>query len=425
MHNIQPAGSETPSFAALIGIDWADEKHDIQLLATGASQMEGSVIGNTPEAIQTWVQGIQQRFGGRPVAICLEQTRGPLVYALMEYAFITLFPINPYQAATYRKTFAPSGAKDDPVDAALLLDLLCRHREKLTPWRPDDVLTRKIRGLSEERRQSVNLRTQCVQRLTAKLKAYFPQMLAWFGNDLTATMACDFLLQWPSVLDAQKAKPAKLRAFFYGHNSRSEALIKERLEAIAKALPLTTDEGVVAPAVLSVQSLARMIRDLGATIALFDQQIAEAFNQHPDAQIFKSFPGAGKVLAPRLAAVYGTDRTHWPHAELLASFAGIAPVTERSGKSTWVHRRWQCPKFFLQTFFEMAHHSIPYSSWARAYYQHEMAHGKKHNSVVRALAFKWIRIITACWQQHQPYDEATYIQALIKRGSPLAKLITA
>jgi len=425
MGTFQPEGSETSNYAALIGIDWADKKHDIQLLADGASHPESRVIANTPEAIQAWVQDLQQRFGGKPVAICLEQARGPLVYALMEYDFITLFPVNPCQSATYRKTFAPSGAKDDPVDAALLLDLLCRHREQLTPWKPDNMLTRKIRGLSEERRQSVNLRTQCVQRLSAKLKSYFPQVIEWFGHDLTSIMTCDFLLKWPTAMDARKAKPATLRAFFYGHNSRSEALILERLDAIGKAVPLTTDEGVVAPAVLSVQSLARMIRDLGATIALFDRQIEEAFEQHPDAQIFKSFPGAGKVLAPRLAGVYGTDRSHWPHAELLAAFAGIAPVTEHSGKSTWIHRRWQCPKFYLQTFFEMAHHSIPYSTWARAYYQHEVAQGKKHNAIVRALAFKWIRIITACWHQHRPYDEATYIQALIKRGSPLAKLITA
>lgn len=195
MNTVPLVSSETSMFAAYIGIDWADQKHDICLLAAGSSQAEARVIVNTPEAIQTWAQGLCQRFNGRPVAICLEQSRGPLFYALMEHAFITLFPINPNQAATYRKTFAPSGAKDDPVDAALLLDFLCRHYEKLTPWKPDDELTRKIRGLSEERRQAVNLRTQCAQRLAAKLKTYFPQVLEWFDRDLTTTLACDFLLK--------------------------------------------------------------------------------------------------------------------------------------------------------------------------------------------------------------------------------------
>ena len=417
-------GSEAPAFAALIGIDWADEKHDICLLASEANQSEPGIITNTPEAIQAWAQGLQQRFGSRPVAICLEQSRGPLIYALMNYAFITLYPVNPNQAAQYRKAFAPSGAKDDPVDAELLLDMLCRHRERLTPWNPDDVQTRKIRGLAEERRHTVNLRSNCAQRITARLKSYFPQIPAWFDNDLTSVLVCDFLLRWPTATAAKNAKSATLRAFFYGHNCRSQALIDQRLNAIAHAVPLTEDAGVVEPAMLTVQTLARTIRDLTRAIAIFDKQIAEAFAAHPDAPIFDSFPGAGKVMAPRLLAAYGSDRNRWTKPEDMQSFSGIAPVTERSGKSTWVHRRWQCPRFYLQTFFEYAQHSIPFSAWAGAYYQQEIAKGKSRNTVIRSLAFKWIRIQLACWQTHTPYDEARYLQTLIKRGSPLAKIVT-
>ena len=88
-----------------------------------------------------------------------------------------------------------------------------------------------------------DLRTNCAQRLTARLKCYFPQVLAWFDNDLTSLMACDFLLRWPTVADVKKAKSATLRAFFHGHNCRSEALIDQRLDAIAKAVPLTEDPG--------------------------------------------------------------------------------------------------------------------------------------------------------------------------------------
>ena len=341
----------------------------------------------------------------------------------MEHAFITLFPINPNQAAKYREAFAPSGVKDDPIDAGLLLDMLCRHRERLTPWKPDDVQTRLIRGLSEERRHAVNLRTQCAQRLIARLKTYFPQVIAWFDNDLISLMACDFLLRWPTVTDVKKAKPAALRAFWYGHNCRNEKLITQRQDAIAHAMPLTEDLGIVTPAVLTVQTLVRMIRDLTSAIDTFDQQLSETFATHPDAHIFNSFPGAGAVMAPRLLAAFGSDRKRWRAAGSLQAFSGIAPVTTRSGKSAWVHRRWKCPKFYLQTFFEYAQHSIPFSAWAGAYFRQEIAKGKGRNAVIRALAFKWMRIQMACWQQKVPYDETRYLQALIQRGSPLAKLI--
>ena len=423
MSTVQHPGAATPEFAAFVGLDWADAKHDICLLAEGASKPEASVIASTPEAIQDWIQLLRKRFGNRPVAICLEQSRGPLIYALMNYAFITLYPINPVQSAKYREAFAPSGAKDDPVDAGLLLDLLCRHRAQLTPWKPDDVQTRTIRGLSEERRHAVDLRTKCVQKLTARLKTYFPQAIDGFVDDLTSLMACDFLLRWPTVAEVKKAKPAALRAFFHGHNCRNETLIAQRLDAIAKAVPLTEDPGVVTPAVLTVQTLARVIRDLSVAIAKFDQQLAEIFATHPDAPIFNSFPGAGDVMAPRLSAAFGSDRQRWRDAGAIQSFSGIAPVTERSGKSAWVHRRWKCPKFYLQTFFEYAQRSIPYSVWAGAFYRQEIAKGKGRNAVIRALAFKWMRIQMACWQQKVPYDESRYLQSLIQRGAPLAKLI--
>ena len=77
------------------------------------------------------------RYPGQRIAICLEQSRGPVAYALMGYAELDLYPVNPARLADYRKAFHPSGAKDDPVDAALLLDLLMRHRETLKVWRPD------------------------------------------------------------------------------------------------------------------------------------------------------------------------------------------------------------------------------------------------------------------------------------------------
>ncbi|PIP05616.1 MAG: hypothetical protein COX52_11020, partial [Syntrophobacterales bacterium CG23_combo_of_CG06-09_8_20_14_all_48_27] len=423
MNTVQHDEATQPAFAALVGLDWSDEKHDICLLAEGASKPETSVIAGTPEAIQDWIQLLQKRFGNRPVAICLEQSRGPLIYALMNYAFITLYAINPVQSAKYRETFAPSGAKDDPVDAGLLLDLLRRHRAQLTPWKPDDVQTRTIRGLSEERRHAVDMRTKCIQKLTARLKMYFPQALDWFADDLASPMACDFLLHWSTVAEVKKAKSATLRAFFHAHNCRSEALIAQRLDAIAKAVPLTEDPGIVTPAILTVQTLARVIRDLSSAVTKFDQQLAGVFASHPDAPIFNSFPGAGNVMAPRLSAAFGSDRQRWPDAGALQSFSGIAPVTERSGKSTWIHRRWKCPKFYLQTFFEYAQYSIPYSVWAGAFYRQEIAKGKRRNAVIRALAFKWMRIQMACWQQRVPYDESRYLQSLIQRGAPLAKLI--
>ena len=94
-------------------------------------------------------------------------------------------------------------------------------------------------------------------------------------------------------------------------------------------------------------------------------------------------------------------------------------MTERSGKKAWVHWRLQCPKFLRQTFVEWSAESMRQSFWAQVYYQQQRDKGNTHQAAVRALAFKWIRILYRCWQEHTPYDESTYLQALMRRNSSL------
>ena len=108
-------------------------------------------------------------------------------------------------------------------------------------------------------------------------------------------------------------------------------------------------------------------------------------------------------------------------ADELQKYSGIAPVTERSGNKHWVHWRWQCPTFVRQTFVEWAGQTINKSFWAGVYYRQQRDKGSSHQAAVRALAFKWIRILYRCWQTGVPYDESTYLNALRRRGSPLLK----
>jgi hypothetical protein len=125
-------------------------------------------------------------------------------------------------------------------------------------------------------------------------------------------------------------------------------------------------------------------------------------------------------MVPRLIVAFGTRRERYSSAKEIQAYSGIAPVRERSGKTAWTHFRWTCPKFLRQTFHEWAGHSLSKSEWARLYYQQQRAKGKAHHAVIRALAFKWIRIVFRCWKNRTPYDEQIYLRALQQRRSPLA-----
>jgi transposase len=405
-------------FAAFIASDWADAKHDICLFDASTSKKEDSILKHTPEDLEAWASALRARFAGQPIAVCLEQSRGPLIYALLKYAFFVLYPINPTTLAKYREAFSPSRAKDAPREADYLLELLIPHRDRLRAWRPDEAKTRTLPYLVEHRRRLVNDRTRISNRMTARLQAYVPQVLQWF-DDIRTTLVCDVLLRWPTCESIKKVRPATLAKFFHEHHSMRKETISNRIAAIKEAVPLTTDQAVITSSGLMLKALATQMKTTIDAIREFDQEIEKLCRTHEDYHLFASRPGAGPVYAARLRAAMGTDRDRWTTVEELLCFSGVAPVMERRGKSTWIRWRDFCPKFLRPSFHEYAGESINHSCWARAYYLSQRARGKSHQAAVRALAFKWIRIIYKCWQTRTPYSEVRYLESLRKKGSPL------
>lgn len=406
-------------FAALVGLDWGDTSHEIALWDEQRQTRTRERVEHTPAALHRWVEAVHARFGGAPIAVAIEQSRGAVFDALGGYPFVTLYPINPRSAARYREVFHPSGSKDDPTDAASLLDLLRKHRAELRAFVPDDASTRLLRLLTEDRRELVDQRTQHVQRVTDRLKTYYPQALRWAGA-LTTSQACDFLERWPTLHAIQSTRPSAIRAFYERHR-HAAAWIDQRLAQIRAEVAFHHDPVITETAALLVRSEAAQIRALNASIAVYDQKISAAFATHQDAPIFASFPGAGEQLAPRLAAAFGTDRNRFDGAVAVAAFTGIAPVLHRSGKTVTVHMRWACPKFVRQTFHEYARVSIGQSAWARAFYKQQRARGHGQHEAIRTLAYRWIRILYVCWKNSTTYDDARYLQQLASRGSTLVK----
>jgi transposase len=337
---------------------------------------------------------------------------------LRTYDFLVLFPINPLMLARYREAFTPSRAQDDPPDAALQLALLLTHRDKLPPLRPQSPTMRALAQLVEHRRRVVGDKVRSTNRLTSTLKNYFPHVLHWFQEKDTA-MSCDFLRRWPTLQAAQRARRSTLETFFRAPHVRYPDVIAQRIQAIKAATPLTTDDGVIAPNALLVQALIAQLRATLQAIADFDSAIVQRAQSHPDFSLFQALPGAGAVFAPRLLVAFGEQRERSTSATDLQQYAGIAPVTERSGKKSWGHWRLQCPQFLRQTFVEWAAESIRHSFWAQIYSQQQRDKGKAHQAAVRALAFTWIRLLYRCWQERTPYDESVYLQALQHRGSSL------
>jgi transposase len=406
----------------VIGLDRSDQKADLCLIDPRTGQRRSVVIDPAPEALWEWLLQLRQQQPAARVGLCLEQPAVHLIPFLEAYAWITLHPINPLTLQKYREAFVTSRAKDDTKDAEYLADLLLSHPARLPVWAPEDHATRSVQQLVFHRRAVVDERTALSNRLIALLKAYFPQALTLCGEDLWRPLATAFLLKWPSLQSVQKVKPATLTQFYYLHGSRSTKLLAARLALLEKAVPVTDETAVIASFALRVQLVCQQLQLVQGSVAQFDAQIAAAYAAHPDREIFARLPGAGPVLGPRLLASLGSQRERFASAARLQHYTGIAPVTKRSGGSCHIHRRYLCPKFHRQSFHEYAKESVLWSRWAAAFYLQQRTKGCPHHTAVRALAFKWQRIIWRCWQDRKPYDERIYEAALRKRQSPLVRL---
>ena len=325
--------SQEPHFAAFVGIDWADQKHVWCLQAAGLEKRESGELEHTPEVVEAWVGQLCQRFGNRPVAVAVEQSRGALVFMLAKYEPLHLFPVPSTMAASMRQALYPSGAKDDPRDADLLLDLLLQHRDKLRGLSPDTEATRRVQNLVEERRKLVDEKTEQSNRLTSHLKIYFPQILDWFEH-LDTELVCALLEHWPTLEELQKVPPPKLRTFFRKQHCRDQELIERRILAIRQAIPAIRDRAVIEAKSTVVKVMVQLIRSLVKGIADLDEKIEEAAAAHPDFFIFESLPGAGAVIAPRLLAAFGSQRERYGNAGEVRSrfrtrlFGGVQTVRD-------------------------------------------------------------------------------------------------
>ncbi|HEY6641051.1 IS110 family transposase [Povalibacter sp.] len=410
-------------YTAFVGLDWADSKHDVCLQGAGSEQREFDQFPHQVDRIEHWALSMQARFGGS-IAVALELSKGPIVSALQKYACFVLFPINPTTLAKYREAFKPSRAKDDPTDAELALDLLLHHPNRFKPLKPQSVPMRTLLYLVEQRRQLVGDKGRFVNRLGNALKQYYPQALEWFEQHDTP-LFCDFISRWPTLLKAKHARKASLEKFFQEHNVRFAKVIEARLSAIKAAQPLTHDLAVITAYQLQALALVNLLRVTLQAIDHYDDEIAILAPTLPDYALFSTLPGAGPSLTPRLLVAFGEQRERFMSADEMQRYSGVAPVTEHSGKKRWIHWRWQCPTFLRQTFVEWAAQTINKSFWAGAFYHQQRAKGCSRQTTLRALAFKWIRILYRCWQTRMPYDESTYLIALQRRGSPLLKQLGA
>jgi transposase len=308
----------------------------------------------------------------------------------------------------YRDRHRQSRSCSDGGDALVLAHILRTDRELYTPWKADMPSTRQIRS---QVKSALGLKRSVVRfsnRLRTLLWRYYPVAADLFSG-LDTQIALEFIQAYPTPQAAKRLTRTEFTAFCRAHKYRRSDYITCRYGQLLSAQTYASPE-VAAAYAGQAQTLARVLRFLVAERDAAQKELTRTFEQHPDAHIFASLPGAGKFLAPALLSKFRDCRARFPTAAVAQAIAGTSPVTIQSGKKRRVQFRQACDREFRYFATQFARSSTKKAPWAAAYLAAVRPRCDKASQAYRRLANRWIAIVWRLWMDRVEYDESTHLR---------------
>ena len=401
-----------------VGIDWSEKHHDIcivdqegEILAKGRITEGIEGIARLHKIVAEHTEQLEDAIVG------IETDRGLLVGALVAAGY-QVFAINPLSVDRYRDRHSTSGAKSDPGDAKILADIVRTDRRNHRPVAGDSELADAIKLLARAHQSFVWDRQRHVNRLRNALREFYPQALQAFGTELAHRDAVAVLSIAPTPELGRRLSRSKIAsALKRAGRQRNVETRAEKIQAALRSEQLQAPQRVTRAYGSIVSSLVRLIGGLNEHIADLEQELKEAFEDHPDAKILHSLPGLGTVLGARVLAEFGDDRIRYLDARARKNYAGTSPITKASGRSRVVLARFARNEHLYDACHLWAFSALTKSSGARGYYDLQRSRGKTHNQALRALANRLVGILHGCLRHRQSYDESVAWQSFIEKAA--------
>ena len=394
-----------------IGIDWADDHHDVFITDDSGVKLEAFTISHTAEGIYSLRDKLRKlTLSKEQILIGLETPKNLVVSSLLDEGY-TVYSFNPKSVDRYRDRYRVSGARDDSFDAMVIANILRTDRHQFRPILPDSDLIRELKILTHDQQRLIRLKTKLVNQIKACLKDYYPIALQFF-SDIDQEITIDFLLKYPKP---QAISLEKLETFFKEHHYPKVEQKANQIHNKLSAPQIFVEEFVIRAKSRLLISLLTQLRTLMEQIDEYQEEINKLFQQHPDKEIFKSLPGSGEKNAPRLLAEMGDNKERYTQAKDIQCEAGTAPITNKSGKTEIVMMRFACRKLFRNIMYQFSFSSLQSSTWARNFYDSQRTKGKTHSQALRALGNKWLKIIFHLWKNQVTYNEDRHLADIMRQ----------
>lgn len=408
------AGDMQQQMGYFVGLDWGSARHTVVVVNARRELVARFSVANSLEGLHELAQRLHEwaPVGG----VAVEATRDPVVLYLHNEGF-TIYPVNPKMSKNWRAGLSPAASKSDGRDAHMLAVELSRRYEELHTLELSEPAVEEFAGLCRAHRRLIEQRANLVQQLKGVLKLSFPAALAFF-SDWASPSAWRFIKRFATPQQLVKTRKSTLLAFLRANQIGLTPTWLKRIENCRQAAdwPLPPDHLGYE---LEVMAIVGQLLALQPQIDKCARLIAERAKDFPEVSLMNSLPGAGKHLAPALAAITVKTAGQPNRLAYMRAVTGVAPVENESGKRSAPAIRRRCNKVWRTTLHLFAYCSIHHCAWARAFYQLCRQRGDTYATALRKLADKWLRIINRMIETGQPYNEQRYLQALKASRSPV------
>lgn len=389
-----------------VGDDWAEAHHDICLIGEQGDLLAKKRIPEGLEGIAQFHALIAEHAEDpSDVVIGIETDRGLFVQALVACGY-QVYAINPLSVSRYRDRHSVSGAKSDPGDAKVLAELVRTDRHNHRQIAGDSEQVQAIKILARGHQSLIWTRQRQVNSLRSALREFYPAALQTF-DDLDSPEALAVLAKASTPQLARGLSNARIMtALKQAGRKRGVAEAAKRIGASLRAGELEAQPLVAEAFGANVVATVSLLQELNRQVAALEAKLSSSFEKHPEAEILRSLPGLGPVLAPRVLGEFGDDPTRFSHAKARKCYAGTAPITKASGTRKVVLARVARNRRLSDACYQWAFCSLHASAGAKALYDAQRAKGATHHQALRVVANRWVGILHGCLTSHTLYDES-------------------